>query len=1135
MLNGLSGSLLSHYFAERLLHVSFAGQLGEAVSRQAQKRLARWWTDQGSQLGPASSVRAIWDQGAVPLAEILGFTVRQSEIRSTDIRCALLTSANSRVAFLVGHWSDSLDTLWRKAVRTGIGFQASWCLCTNGRELRLVDTERTYSRAYLQLDLEQAIADPRTFPVFWGVMRADAFLAPQRSCRVGGPALANAREASLIFQIIRTSASHGQAVNRSLRSGVIDAVQHLLIGLLAAKGRPAEPDLPAGFDEALTIVYRMLFLMFAEARGLVPNWHPVYRDSYTIESLRAEVERTEDARGLWDTLQAIARLAHRGCHAGTLIVPAFNGRLFSPSRAPIAESCSVDNFVTRKAVMALSTTLVGRSNPPSPEGLRRAGRTSPTNGGLIRIDYRDLGVEQLGAIYESVLEYVPTATGLKRGGDRRKATGSFYTPQSITDYVVRRTLHPLVEQASAEQILALRIVDPAMGSAAFLVAACRYLARAYERALLREGTCHEGDVDETERAGFRRQVAQHCLFGVDLNPTAVQLARLSLWLATLAAGKPLSFLDHHLVCGDSLVGASPVDLARQSPPRRGRSSAHQRISETPLFLDVDLEPSLAHAVLERRWLADTSDDTPEIVREKEKRLDRLAGALRWKALADLWCACWMWPETATAPSPAVFAALVDALTHGRTTLPERVTSALLERSRQIAQNQRFLHWMLEFPEVYFDASGEPLPNAGFDAVLGNPPWDMLRADSGDAREAARSSNTLTKQFFRNSGVYRHLDAGHINRYQVFLECAMMLTRRGGRIGFLLPSGFATDHTSASLRRRLLEHADVDTLTGFDNRNAIFPIHRSVRFLICTATNGRPTDRINCRFGIDDPRLLETIPDSGDRPGDPVYAITLTPSLIRSVAGEKLTIPDLRSAVDLAVVERIVHRFPRLRDHDGWNVRFGRELNATEDRRHFHSRATGLPVLEGKHIEPFRAHVGRSRQRILEKTAAQLLDPANTFRRRRLAYRDVASSTNRLSLIAAILPAGVVTTHSLFCLKTFLVADDQEYLCAMLNSFVANYLVRQVMTTHLGSTTIEELRVPKPAYDSPAFGEMVELAIGLRNHATNGDAARLQALAAHTYELTAEDFRHVLSTFPLVSEAERAAAREAFERLSNVLY
>jgi hypothetical protein len=1119
MLNGLSGSLLSHDFVEHILYVDFAGRLGEDSFPQAHTRLVGWWREHASQLGPASSIRSLWDQAAAPLAEILGFTLHRADGSGDGTRVALLTPAG--VALFVGEWKDSPETLWRSAVRAGIGLRASWCLCTNGHELSLVDTQRTYSRASVQFDMARAIEDPRTLRVFWGVMRAEAFRVQQNA-------------APIVLQIIRASARHGQAVSRSLRFGVLEAVQQLLAGLLGAKPRcrdtpsprtPSQNELLAGFDESLTIVYRVLFLMFAEARGLVPSWHPIYRDSYTIEALRGNVEHPDQGRGLWETLQAIARLAHHGCHAGSLVVPPFNGRLFSPARAPLAESCSVDDEIARQALLALSTTRI--AGPPSPRGPRRAGRRKPANQmGRVRINYRDLGVEQLGAVYESVLEYAPALSELpaapiqlRRSRDRRKATGSFYTPQSLTDYVVRRTLHPLVERASAESILQLRILDPAMGSAAFLVAACRYLASAYERALLREGRCHEGEVDDAERAGIRRQVAQRCLFGVDLNPTAVQLARLSLWLATLAASKPLTFLDHHLVCGDSLIGASPVDLARRPPPRPGASGAGWRKNvETPWLSDLDLEPSLARAVLERNWLAETGDDTIAVVREKERRLDRLARTGGWKALADLWCACWMWPERETAPNAAVFASLADHAAHGRSSLPENIASPLLRRSRDIAGRRRFFHWMLEFPEVYFNEGGRPLPNGGFDAVVGNPPWDMVRADSGEARD---------HRFFRGSGVYRYQGGGHINRYQIFLERALALTKRGGRIGLVLPSGFTTDHTSSSLRRRLLTHSEIDTLAGFDNRKAIFPIHRSVRFVICTSTIGQPTRGIRCRFGIDDPAVLETIPDAGERQGDPAYPITLTPSFINALAGETLTIPELRSASDLTILERIVHRFPRLGAPDGWNARFGRELNASDDRCHLHSGHGGLPVLEGKHIEPFVAHVERSRCRISERTAERLLDPARSFNRDRLAYRDVASSTNRLSLIAAILPAGVVTTHSLFCLKSVLSSDDQAFLCGMLNSFAANYLVRQVMTTHLGSTTVEALRVPRPSCHSMVFHEMVRLVNCLRRNPDGGDAARLQGLAARCYGLTLDEFGHVLSTFPLVAEPDRAAALEEF--------
>jgi hypothetical protein len=368
----------------------------------------------------------------------------------------------------------------------------------------------------------------------------------------------------------------------------------------------------------------------------------------------------------------------------------------------------------------------------------------------------------------------------------------------------------------------------------------------------------------------------------------------------------------------------------------------------------------------------------------------------------------------------------------------------------------------------------------------------------------------------------------LNRYQLFLERALALTKRGGRLGLVLPSGFATDHNSARLRRALLTSASVEAITGLDNRKAIFPIHRSVRFLVCTATTGAPTEHMACRFGIDEAAELETIPDSGDR-AVPSHPITITPAFLAAFDPEKLPIPELRTEMDARILERIVHSVPRLDARDGWNVRFGRELNATEDRSHFHRGGTGMPVLEGKHIDPFTVHLSRAQLRVSERRASTLLDAGATYCRSRLAYRDVASSTNRLTLIAAVLPPRVVSTHSLFCLKTRLSTDSQAFLCAMLNSYVANYLVRQVMTTHLGSATVEALRVPRPAYDSPLFIAIVDLAHSLRNHDLAPEHAHLQALAASCYGLTIDEFAHILTTFPLVSESARTAALDEFRR------
>ena len=1086
MLRGLSGSLVTHYFAEQILEQEFAGRLGEPSLTSAERAFSQWWRTHGAQLGSASSIRCIWDTAAAPVAELLGFQPGSASADHGGLRHALLNGSSARVALIAATWNTSLDSLWRDAVRHGVTLDASWVLCTNGRELRLIDAQRTYSRAYLQFDLQRAASHPRTFATFWSVLRAEAFRCPP-----GG--------APLITEIVRSSARHGQAVNRSLRVGVIESVQYVLNGLQRCGVR----DLTRLFDEALTVVYRLLFLMFAESRSLVPIWHPVYRDSYTVEALRVRAERPGAALGLWEALQAIARLAHNGCRAGTLIVPPFNGRLFSPSRSPIAESCAVDDELARRALLALSTT--------------RAGTRA-------RIDYRDLGVEQLGAVYESVLDYEPAHADphrrqviLRRGGDARKSTGSFYTPQTLTDYLVRRTLHPLIAGATADRILQLRIVDPAMGSAAFLVSACRYLARAYERALLRDGSANEADIDETDRATFRRVIAQRCLFGVDLNPTAVQLARLSLWLATLSANKPLTFLDHHLVCGNSLIGASILDIARQPP---GVTPRHLNPAGTPLFSDADFEPSVGRAVAERRWFADTRDDTAEVVREKERRLDESRAGHAWRAIADLWCACWMWPEPGKSPEPGVFALLTDKLKTGQCGLPETTSSRLLSAAASVTREHQFFHWMLEFPEAYFDDAGRPLPDGGFDAVLGNPPWDMLPAGAKD------------KTFFRRSGVYRHQGAGRMNRYQMFVERSLTLAKRGGRIGLVLPAGFATDHTSAPLRRALLARSSIDAITGFENRRAIFPIHRSVRFLTCTSTVGEPTRQFACRFGIDDPAELETIPDTGDRATSRSHPIVLTPAFIDAFSGHTHAIPELRDEADLRILERVVRNIPRLDAVDGWNVRFGRELNATDDRGHFRSSPAGLPVLEGKHIEPFRVHADRATLKVPEHTARRLLDASLTFSRSRLAYRDVASSTNRLSLIAAVLPAGVVTTHSLFCLKTRLSRDNQAFLCAMMNSYVANYLVRQVMTTHLGSATVQALRVPKPGYKSAEFQQLVSLAHELSGTPDERAHARAQALAAFCYGLTEPEFTHVLSTFPLVDSSDRELALDAFRRLTG---
>ncbi len=1059
MIPGLTGHLLSASFLDSRLAAADTGDQDSVRNWRALAALRH----RAASLGPASSLRALLDAGATPLLASLGFSAPRDVELADRLAIATIDAGDQSIALLVAPWGEPLHLHWRAGIEHAVRRAARWCLVFNGMSLRVTDAARPHSTRFIEFDLDTVADEENTCAAF-------RFVAEQ---------LRGSLDA-----LIRESDHHGVNVCRSLKDGVLSASSDVLTALVRPTRTPKPAALQDALEQALTIVYRVLFLLFAESRSLVPLWHPVYRDSYSIDTLVTAAIRGQDARGLWDALRAIARLAHSGCRAGDLRVTPFNGRLFAPARTPLAERRDLDDDRARHALVSLATRA----------GARGSSRE--------RIAYRDLGVEQLGSVYESLLDYQPSTNpiALVPGSGVRKSTGTFYTPQPIADYLVRSTLRPLVRDAQPHDILALRIVDPAMGSGAFLVAACHYLSHAYEAALIREGGCHPGDMGEPARAAIRRTIAERCLYGVDINPMAVQLARLSLWLATLAADRPLTFLDHRLQTGDSLLGAW-MDSLRRNPSASRRAVRPGNMSRD-LFDEAIVETALRDALPVRFSLELTPDDTLEHVRAKEQALAALqrhdTGLSRWKRIADVWCAASL--SSADVPA-AAFGALVDHVLSGRGALPAHVAARYLARADDVAAARRLFHWELEFPEVFFDAKGQRLARPGFDAVIGNPPWKMIRA-----------------------GTYSSSSTGHPNLYQLFTERAISLLRNGGRLGLVLPSGLATDHGSAALRRRLLRDCDVDALVGLDNQRGVFPIHRSVRFLLTTATKGSPTTSVACRLGESDPSALDATAD--DSPvSSSWFRVRMTPDLIQRLSGDALTIPELRTPMDVAIAERAATLFAPLGSDAGWAARFGRELNATDDRAHF--GRTGLPVVEGKHIEPFRAHVEDCDQHISAANARALLTPP-LFERARLAYRDVASATNRLTLIAAILPGGCVSTHTLFCLRTNRPLRSQYFLCGLFNSLVVNYLVRMRVTTHVTTATVERLPIPTPDYSPSAYRQVALLARRLSRHEDRAAWAQLQALVAGLYQLTPAEFAHVLQTFPLIANDDRDAAIKLYE-------
>jgi hypothetical protein len=1014
ILPGIGGWLLpARFIAE---HVAPRA----ACDLSSQPQWERWWRQTAQSCGPATGVRTLFDVAAMPLFGRLGFRVRHPRFQPGSATAALLTPGGRTIGLLVRPWAARPSAVWRDATLAANDLGAEWCCVFAPPTLSIIPASGHALRRTLDMTMPAA-AEPQSLPTFLSLASAASF------------------DASALDRWLEAAAGEQARVRTDLQDGVMTALSafaKLLDGNRIPRG--------ASTDEALTLVYRILFLLFAESRELVPRHQQAYRQSYTLSSLCEDVLRGSPARGLWDGLAAICRLSRQGGRVDSLEVSPFNGHLFASASAPSLESrrgngrpsrdSDARDAVVERALLALGT------------------RREPA--GRVAISYADLGVEELGAIYERVLD-IDASPQPRSHSTQRKDTGTFYTPQALADFVVHRTLAPLVENRTADRLLDLRIVDPAMGSGAFLIAALRYLTAAYERALVRDGRCDAADISDADRASFRRKIALQCLFGVDANPVAVQVARLSMWLATLAETRPLSFLDHRLRVGNSLVGASPADIHR-SPGASTR--------DLPLFDagTTRLEAMLRRVVPSLAGMSQQPDDSVADVRRKEALWaslhDDAHPLTRWKNAVNLWCAQWFWPADSRRASAPEIRAAAQALATGNSELSGSVMAGFERVARETGRVHQCFHWPLEFADVFYDPTGGPRADhageAGFDAVIGNPPWEMIRRGATSGRHGNTRDPIVT--FVRESGLYPLCQRGHLNLYQPFVERSLSLVRRGGRVGLIVPWGFSVDDGAAGLRTALVDAGALDTIVGFDNARGLFPIHRGLRFGVMVATpGGRPRDT-RAAFGISTTSTIETLTES-----DEPLPIQLSGKSLAKVGGPTCRIPDLRRSDDLAWLSDVMSAHPAIGAGDGWQARFSRELNASDDRAAFvPTRGRDcLPVADGKHISPFAVHIDRC-ERFIPAHLAQRHLPDERFRRARLVYRDVSGVGNRYTLVAAVMPADVVTTHTLFCLRNDVPVTQQHFLCGVFNSDLLNRVVRLLMGSHVTTSLVENLPVPR---------------------------------------------------------------------------
>ena len=892
-----------------------------------------------------------------------------------------------------------------------------WGILTDGARWRLYyQGARSVSEQFFEVDLAALLDLPghndglfaldaaecrHWLKVFALVFRREAFL----------PGAADAR--TFHQRAIAEGRFYEERVAASLSNLVFGQVFPALARAIAA----AEPDapLPEVREAALLLLYRLLFILYAEDRDLLPVRDRRYDDYALRDRVRGDVGRRKDqgdtfAETLatyWSAIDGLCRAIDQG--EISIGLPPYNGGLFDRERAPLLDRIRLGDRVMADVIDALSFE-------QGPAGRRY-------------INYRDLGVRQLGSIYERLLEHelAPDGDGVAVRPNifARKGSGSYYTPDDLVGLIVEETIEPLVrtrmdafeaeagrmpadgperERAvarlaaldPAENILGLKVCDPAMGSGHFLVSLVDYLADGVIAAMAEAEALADGyvsplvgriqairdrivanaeernwaiDLDRLDdRHIIRRMVLKRCVFGVDKNPMAVELAKVALWLHTFTVGAPLSFLDHHLRCGDSLFGAWARGGIDKAIDYGGPLLLHGSVTQAERSaLGMQTIEELTDAEIAE---AHRSAETFAQVEEATAPLDAvlsLVHAIDWLEVKDR--------DGRTALQSFFGGLLGDpieiALGQAEVSA-ERPESAhfaeLLRKARHLVDEERFLNWQAAFPGVWTNWQSAS-PEGGFDAVIGNPPWDRMKlqqvewfatrrreialapraADrkrmiaaleqAGDplAQDYALASEraTAAARMARSGGDYPLLSGGDLNLYSLFVERAMSLVKRDGMVGLLTPSGIASDKTAARFFKGVATEGRLKALYDFENKKVFFPdVHASFKFCIFVASPSPIGEAAHCAFYLHDISECD----------DPERCFPLTAESFARVNPNTGTAPIFRTRRDAALTTAIYGRLPVLVDRSSgaevkaWPVNYATMFHMTNDSGLFRTHA-----------------------------------------------------------------------------------------------------------------------------------------------------------------------------------------------------
>ncbi len=846
-----------------------------------------------------------------------------------------------------------------------------WALVTNGKILRVLRDNLSLTRqAYLEFDLYSMMEGElyADFKLLWLICH-ESRLEGERP------------EECWLEQWSRQAAKDGTRALDDLRRGVEGAIEALGRGFLQHPANQAlrraledgRLDRQDYYRQVLRLVYRLLFLFVAEDRGLLLDpdapgeLRERYLDYYSTARLRWLASRRRGTRHAdqWQALRVVMR--HLGSDAGCpgLALYPLGGFLWSERALPDLTASELANQDLLEAVRKLSYTF--DRNVPRP------------------VDYKNMGTEELGSVYESLLELTPELSQsagsfklVSLSGNERKSTGSYYTPPELVQTLLDSALEPVVKERLTEArrtgrglagealaehlsqaLLSLTVCDPACGSGHFLLAASHRLAHHL-------ASVRSGDTEPAPEAMRRalRDVIGHCIYGVDINPMAVELCKVNLWIECLEPTRPLSFLENKILCGNSLLGVTP-ELMKAGLPDDAfvallgddkkhvsalkKRNAQERKGYVQGRLSFGGQAASSTSEGEVRALEAVADDRIAGIHRKEELFARWQAdpaRVRERVACDAWCAAFV--VSKRPGDPAVTQETVVALGRG-----ESVEAGAREVVERTAAEYRFFHWHLAFPTVFAEG--------GFGVVLGNPPWERLKiqekewfasrsqhvAEAKTAAERSRRIGALRAEdpalyeafqtdlrrsegeshFLHNSWRYPLCGRGDINTYAVFAETNRMLMGRTGRVGCILPTGIATDDTTKHFFASLVAGRNLASLFGFENEDKVFAtVHNQFKFCLLTLT------------GED---LLATSADfvwyarRAEHIDDPARHYSLSPDELERLNPNTRTCPIFRSQRDADLNLAIYRRIPVLwregpPETNSWRLSFLRMLDMASD-------------------------------------------------------------------------------------------------------------------------------------------------------------------------------------------------------------